>query len=651
MSPASRSESLLVPMRDGVTLSVHLHRPAKGAPVPAILMVTPYHKGPLGGPHPFVSRGYAMLTADIRGTGSSGGSSNSIYSADERQDAVDLIQWIARQPWCSGSVGMWGISYGAVAALQAAVAAPPALKAIIARSGSDDPYTEWTNPGGSPRPYMHTCYGPLMDALNLLPPRPEDVGAQWASLWRERLEKTEPWSLGFVRNMVDGPYWRERSMRGRYDRVRCAVFVVDGWADWYHSPLLRIFASVKTPHRALIGPWSHEWPDRAFPGPNIDWDREALRWFDRHLKGLRNGVDREPPVTVFVRDYSEPKTLLPLDAGRFRAERAWPPPGTRQTRFYLGPAGGLSIRKPGGSAPASDTHAYDPRIGRQAGFHGGGPFNANWAMPLDQRPDEIHSLVYTTAPLPKPVEVIGQPRATLFVSSTAATALFCVKLCDVAPDGTSVLVTKGWLNGTHRESHTDPSPLVPGRVYELDVELLTCAYRFAAGHRIRIDVASSDYLNVWPTPLAARNTVYRDVARPSHVVLPVAPAEGRGHPKPAVRRLKAEADRPLPEAPELTFTEDRIRETETAAFRVRYGALAELTGSFEVSARDPARTVATAEVTAGQASPGGELALRLRAVTASDATAFHHTLNAEIDLGGRPYFRKEWAVSVPRRGA
>ena len=206
-----------VPMRDGTVLSVHVHRPACAGRFPAIVSYTPYRKPPLGPHHPIVEHGYATVNFDIRGTGNSSGCNDSIYSGPERQDGYDMIEWAAAQPWCTGSVGMWGKSFGAVASIQMAGAAPPHLKAIIARSGSDDPYTEWTNPGGSPRPYMYTCYAPIMTASNFAPPDPAEVGERWAEVWQERLDNNVPWGIPFIENLLDGPFWRERSLRGNYD--------------------------------------------------------------------------------------------------------------------------------------------------------------------------------------------------------------------------------------------------------------------------------------------------------------------------------------------------------------------------------------------------------------------------------------------------
>ena len=668
------SERVRVPMRDGVRLSVHIYRPAAQEKCPAIMLYTPYRKGPLGAPHPFTKHGYAVVYYDVRGTGDSEGFTTDMYSAPERQDGYDMVEWLASQPWCDGNVGMWGISFGAVVALQMAAAAPPHLKAIIARSGTDDPYIEWTNPGGSPRPYIYGCYAPIMTASNFSPPDPEEVGDRWEQMWAERLEKNVPWGIAFIQNLNDGPFWRARSLRGRYDAVRCAAFVVDGWADWYHTPLLRTFASLTVPRRALIGPWSHQWPDGGIPGPRIDWLREALKWFDRWLKGKDTGVTAEPLVTLFVREYSTPATILMEDRGRFRCENEWPIARTRHTPMYFGAGGVLRPAPPAGKR-GSDALPYDPRVGACTGMHGGGPFNVNWAMPLDQRPDEVQCLTYTTAPLKKDTEVIGRPRAVLHFSCTAQVTQFAVKLCDVAPDGTSALVTKGFLNAAHRPDaspavcptaphapHPSPlplgegrvraclaSPLEPGKPYVVEVELLTCAYRFRKGHRMRVVVAAADLLNVWPTPQACVNTIYRGTQRPSHIVLPIVPPQEPALPEPDLKPSPQPAPRREDlEPPGLVVSRDLIADTATVQWSVRYGPRWSNEASFTVSARDPARASMTATASRGAQYGGKDVVVEARCVTASDAEAFRHTVELNITVDGRPHFRKDWSVSVPR---
>lgn len=650
-----KAERVLIPMRDGVRLSAHIHRPDSAEPVPAIVQATPYRKGPLATrtPHPIVEHGYATLTFDIRGTGDSEGWNDAIYSDNERQDGYDVIEWVASQPWCNGNVGMWGISFGAVACLQMARAAPPHLKAIVAYSGTDDPYTDWTCPGGSPRPYMYLNYAPIMAAANFSPPDPAEVGERWAEIWAQRLEHNVPWGLSFIQNLTRNAFWEERALRDHYDRVRCAVMVVCGWADWYPTPLLRTFAHLKGPKRALIGPWSHQYPDAGVPGPRIDWLREVLKWFDYWLKGIDTGVLQEPPVTVFVREYSKPSTLLLEDRGAFHCEMEWPPARARSTPLYLAPEGQLRHQPPAAAAGEHrDELIYDPRVGVSTGFHGGGPFNVNWAMPLDQRLDEMHALVYTTEPLEEDMEIGGTPRAVLYLSSTAPITFLAVKLCDVAPDGTSALVTKGYLNVTHRESHAIPSLIEPGQVYRLEVELLACAYRFQKGHRLRLSIASADFLNAWPTPDPCTNFIHYSAERPSCLMLPVTPPQDPMLPEPdLIFATPPVAALEKLEPPAFSITHDLINETQTVTYEVAYRPRWTNQGSFTVSARDPACAVARGRSTCGYTYAGQEIEVQAECVTTSDRSAFHHIVTVDITMNGKPYWSKSWAASVARQFA
>jgi len=636
------AESVRVPMRDGVEISVHIYRPASEAPAPALLMYTPYRKGRLGWAPPFVQHGYAFVMFDIRGTGESGGWNDSLYSAAERQDGYDMVEWIGAQPWCNGNVGMYGISYGAVASLQMAQAAPPHLKAIIARSGSDDPFTEWTNPGGQPRTYMHENYGNIMTAFNFSPPDPEVAGEQWGAIWEERLQHNRPWGLSFVEQMQDGPFWRERSLRDNYHQVQCAVYVVDGWADWYFHPLLRIFSKLDVPKRALIGPWSHAFPDVALPGPRIDWDREMRRWFDYWLKGIDTGIMDEPPVILFVREYQPPAPMFIEDTGTFRAEQAWPIARQREEALYLCAEGQLT-RAP---QEGAELLVSDVRAGVATGKHGGGPFNDNWMLPLDQRADAMYSLTYTGPVLTEALEVTGIPRAKLRFTCDREVALFTVKLCDVAPDGTTALVTKGWLNTTHRDSHTDLQPLQPGEAYTVEVELLSCAYCFAPGHRVCVMIAGADFLNVWPLPYAFTC----EVLHASHILLPVVPPQAPALPAPEL----GESPYPLPERaslpePAVTITRDLVSGAQSFFYATNYGAGKEHTARYTVDPDDPARVTLQATADFHYAYPGRTFQITAHSTLTSDPAAFHYTTELDISVNGRPHFRKGWSTSAPRK--
>ncbi len=638
-----------IAMRDGVELAAAITRPDAEGQFPAIMSYHPYRGTSAAQPpesyRHLAQRGYVMVHFDVRGTGNSGGFTTDIYSEQEIQDGCEMVEWIAAQPWCDGNVGMWGISYPGVVCWQVAMHSPPHLKCIIVRSGCDDVYSEWTNPGGSPRPFMYQTYSPLMTTYNCAPPDIDVCGEKWADIWNEHLEHNVPWGIGFITHRLNGPYWRSRSVRPDYDRVKCPVFVIGGWADWYATALLRAFSHLQVPKRALVGPWSHFWPEDGIPGPRIDGLRECQRWFDHWLKGIDTGVLDEPPVTLFVREYSPPASLILEDKGAWRCEEDWPLPRTQNTPMYLHPDRQLTSEPH--PEDACDEYIYNPAVGVAAGQHGGGA-SPGWHLPTDQRPDEALSLTYTTAPLKEDLEITGNPLARLYVSSSAEIAYLSVKLCDVAPDGTSLLVNKGSLNATRRNSHEQPEALEPGKVYELKIDMLAVAYRFQAGHRIRLDIACADFQNAWPTPSPATNTIYYGTECPSQIVLPVAPQQQPKLPEPDLKP----SPKPLPAVadiakPQHTVTHDSINETTTAAFEANGGSGA-LRGSFTVSARNPAEAVAKASYRRDYSTPTMQVEAETQCTTTSDETTFRHLVQVQVTVNGKCHFEKSWSVSVPR---
>jgi predicted acyl esterase len=656
--PVKVHTAIRVTMRDGVELNVRITRPDALGRFPGVMEYHPYRR--LGAALPdyrdeyppvvpyLAERGYAVVQFDVRGTGSSSGYSTDIYSPEERQDGYDMVAWIASQSWCTGTVGMIGKSYGAVVQWQVAVQRPPALKAIVVRSANDDVYTGFTNPGGCIRPWMFEYYAPLMNALNFAPPDPALVGDRWAAIWAERLERSAPWSLGYIRNTLHGPYWRDQSLAPDYDRVQCAVLLIEGWADWYATEELRAFQRLNTPKKVLIGPWGHYYAEEkeAFPGPRIDARREYLKWFDQWLKGIDNGVMAEPPVTVFVRGWQAPSLLCLQDAGIWRNESTWPPERVQPTRMYLS-QGDMLTGTSGDSG--SDSYQYRPSVGLTTGRRGLGS-TTPWAMPIDQRLDEAFSLLFTTEPLHQDLDLLGQPEALLHIASTAGVAYFHLKLCDVAPDGASRLICDGGLLATHRNSHESPEELVPGQIYALRIPLRHCAYTIQAGHRLRIAIASAEFQNAWPTGQHAINTIFRGGDHASHIMLPIAPRDAH----PLAPPEFAAPPHPLPAAeslarPVYTFELDLVNDTVTCALRAPEGGRTSNHSRYTVSNRDPALTTIIGRATHTAVHPTLDIRVEANCQTTSDANAYTHLSQVRITVDGAPHFSKSWSESVPRK--
>jgi uncharacterized protein len=656
--PVKVHTGIRVAMRDGVELNVRVTRPDAPGRFPGVMEYHPYRRLAAALPDwreeyppvvPYLAEhGYAVVQYDVRGTGSSSGFTTDIYSADERQDGYDMAGWIAEQPWCSGAVGMIGKSYGAVVQWQVAVQRPPALKAIVVRSANDDVYTGFTNPGGCIRPWMFEYYAPLMNALNFSPPDPALVGNRWDAIWAERLQSSAPWSLGYIRNTLHGPYWRDQSLVPGYDRVQCAVLLIEGWADWYATEELRAFQRLDAPKKVLIGPWGHYYAEEkeAFPGPRIDARREYLKWFDHWLKGVENGVMEEPPVTVFVRGWQEPSLLCVEDAGTWRNEATWPPARIRPTALYLADDGRLADAA-GDAGLAS--YAYRPSVGITTGRRGLGS-TTPWAMPIDQRLDEAFSLLFDSEKLHEGMELLGEPVATLHVSSSAEVAYFHVKLCDVAEDGTSRLISDGGLLATHRDSHEAPEKLVPDQVYALRISLRHCAYAIAAGHRLRVAIASAEFQNAWPTGEAAVNALYRGGDRASHIVLPVAPPDALPLPPPVF--VPSPHELPAVETlarPEYRIELDLVDDTVSCVQCPPDGGRPSSRSRYTVSNRNPARTVVTSSATHVAVHPTLEIRVEATCQTSSDATSYSHLSQVRVTVDGAVHFSKAWSGSVPRR--
>ena len=654
---------LRVPMRDGVELGVKITRPDADGQFPAVMAYNPYRtirkpshdyrdESPPVVPY-LAERGYVIAQYDVRGTGNSGGWSTDIYSQEEQRDAYEMVEWLAIQPWCNGNVGMIGKSYGAVVQWQVAVQAPPHLKAIIVRSGNEDVYTDWVYPGGCLRPYMFDSYSSLMTAYNFAPPDPDIVGEKWSEIWQERLENNRPWGIGYISHPLQGAYWQDRSLKDKYDRVKCAVYVMGGWSDCYPTPLLSAFSKLNTPKRVLIGPWGHWYGEEkvAVPGPRIDSRLEHLRWFDYWLKGIDNNIMDEPPVTIFVKQYEPPAVRMPIEEpGSWRLENEWPIARTEQRSMFLHPEGVLSPQ-PYADREERDEYAYDPAVGITSGIHWGGGI-LPWGMPIDQRLDEALSLTYTTSVLEEDLEVTGNPTAILYISSTADVAYFRVKLIDVAPDGTSKLVRYGGLNATHRNSHSQPELLQPGKVYELQVPLKAMSYVFEAGHRIRVAIASADIQNAWPTSKNALNAVHRGQRYPSRVILPVVPVQHPELPEPDLKRLPNADSKILHKPSEYTITRDLANQTTTVRLGKKTGGPNEklmLQSSFTTSSLNPANASLKADATYTVVYPGMEISVEANEVTVSDTMAFHHLTTVEISVNGKHYFDNSWSVTTPRQ--
>jgi putative CocE/NonD family hydrolase len=642
-----------IPMSDGVTLAADLLLPELPEPFPVIFDLFPYRKGDNSavnlGYHYFAERGIAVAHVDVRGTGDSGGTALDEYCPQEQQDGVEAIAWLAAQPWCNGKVGMLGSSYTGFNSLQVAMHRPPALKAIAPMYFTDRRYTDDCHYKGGAMQMLYDVgtYGLSMVARNLLPPRLDLVGADWEAIWEEHLQN-EPWLLRWIEHQTEDQQWSQGSLCEDYGAIRCATFLIGGWRDGYPNCPLRTYQHLTCPKKLIVGPWMHISPRNGVPGPTINHLREIWRFFAHWLNGTDTGIMDEPPIAIYVQRYDPPRADRAMTSGHWRYEAEWPLTRGGELTFHLGP-GMLRDDSPA-EQPAVDAFDYDPTVGSTFGMWSGG---APYVLPADQRVEEALSAVYTTAPLDKPVEILGHPRAVLHVESTVEVATFVARLCDVAPDDHSALVTKGVLNATHRASHVEPTPLVPGEVYELAIDLDATSWVFEPGHRIRLSVSNADFPNVWPSPAPATSRVHHGAARPSRLVLPSAGREVRAHPVPSFEPGAA----PTSSRGAYRVTRDLLNgqiELDvggSSTTRVLDGGLRLETQSeatLIVAEREPARATVRGLQRYRYTWPGRTIETRCRGQLESDAAAFHLAIHAEISVDGLPHFARRWLKSVPR---
>ncbi|MBF8289911.1 MAG: CocE/NonD family hydrolase [Chloroflexi bacterium] len=368
-------------------------------------------------------------------------------------------------------------------------------------------------------------------ASNALPALPARDREDWVSAWRERLEATPVWLVPWLRHQRDGAYWRQGSLAPSYDRIQAAILLFGGWMDSYVDPVFRMLERCPAPTRAIVGNWSHEYPDNGYPGPNLDWLHEMVRFFDHWLKGEANGAMDEPALTWYQRDFAPPEPFPATWPGRWRAAARDPlaANAARHRTLWL-ESGDEALRgrlvdgARGSTAETGATFPHRATIGTRGGLSWGAGSRPN-GLARDIRPDESGVPTYTSAPLAEPLEILGMAGLVVRVSSDMPVATLVVRVSDVAPDGASAQITAGILNLTHRRSHETPEPLEPGVAETVRVPLRATGYRFAAGHRIRVSIASSCWPVIFPSPHRGSLTIHEGGATPaaSHLELPLAP--------------------------------------------------------------------------------------------------------------------------------
>jgi predicted acyl esterase len=544
--------NVYVEMRDEVSLAVDVFRPEAEGEFPALLAISPYGKGiqtltmpPLppqapfwngaieaGDPEYIVSRGYAHVIADVRGTGKSEGDYRGWMSKKEAEDGYDLVEWIAGQPWCDGNVGMAGISYFGTIQLAVAAEGPPHLKAIMPFNAPADFYRECAYHGGILQTFFDALYsryigGGISVTLEGLSPEEQEKVTEEVRSNPDFVVYPQVYNIADNPNMspcffdvlanpTDGPFYWERSAYPQYDEIKVPSYFGSGWWAYGHQHLagaFRNYLGIDAPKKLLINEPVTE--HRPLP----EWyNTELIRWYDYWLKGVDTGIMDETPIKIYVMGDNE-----------WRTESEWPLARTQWTKSYL--------RRWEGLSPEPETFPGKPDCFVQ--------------QPLDET-SRVHSVQYMSRPMSEDLEVTGPVALYLYASIDQEDTNWMVALRDVAPDGSELELNRGFLKASHRavdesksepwkpyHPHRDPEPVVPGEIHEYAIELNSMSNVFKVGHRIKLEITSMDHPRALPARIeiggpihlpyhvcSSKTTfhkIYHEEEYPSHLLLPVTP--------------------------------------------------------------------------------------------------------------------------------
>jgi putative CocE/NonD family hydrolase len=655
------TESLFITLPDGTKLAARMWMPADAlkSPVPALLEYIPYRKR--DGTHvrdalthPYLAgHGYASVRVDMRGNGNSDGTMRDEYTQQELDDAVEVIAWLARQKWCTGKVGMFGISWGGFNALQVAALRPLALKAIISLCSTDDRYEDDIHYKGGTLLNENLGWAATMLAYSSRPPDPKAVGAKWKKMWLERL-KAEPFLLiDWLKHPHRDGYWKHGSICEDWPKIDVPVLLVGGWNDAYSNAIPRMMKNLRTPRKAIIGPWAHKYPHFAVPLPQIGFLQEMLRWWDQHLKDQVTGVMQEADYRVYIMDSYKPGSFPERIEGRWVNEHYWGMGDMSLKTWYLTSKGISGVK--------GEERSFAISSKQTTGFDGG-EYCIIWLgpeFPGDQRVDDAESLTFDSPPLGEDFDVAGQPMLDLEFSVNKPVAHIAVRLNDVWPTGEVSRITYHLQNLCMRESREYPTPLQPGTRYKMKIKMDDIAWRVPKGHRLRVSISTSYFPMMWPAPEPVTLTVYAGastiqvpVRKPLIDEKPVAwkeseaaePVKMKELVKPSSKR-EVSTD-PATGAKKLEITDDFGTQLLTDIDLEVHGAGRE---SYSILPDDPLS--ARMETHWTESRKRGNWAIRTETYGRLTATKSHWQVWGKIDAfeGKKLIFTKEFKEEIERR--
>ncbi|MEO6300851.1 MAG: CocE/NonD family hydrolase, partial [Paracoccaceae bacterium] len=606
--------------------------------------------------HAYVAgHGYACVRVDMRGNGDSEGLMADEYTIQELADACEVIEWLAAQDWCSGSVGMMGKSWGGFNCLQTAFLQPPELKAVVSVCSTTDRFVDDIHYKGGCLLGENFGWGAVMLSYSSRPPDPM-LRADWREDWLKRLN-AQPWMAPVWADFQErGAYWKHGSICEDYSRMNVPVLIWGGWADNYMNTVSAIVENVPGA-KGIVGPWVHQYPHTAVPGPQVGFLQLAIRHWDRWLKGIENGAEDDPAYRAYMIHSKAPNASAKWRAGHWVSEAVWPSPRVSRQVCELGFAAsthGALPRTPGYFWTENDGRISSPQ---HLGMHTGEffPMGLNAEMPGDQREDDALSLCFDGEVLAEPLDLLGAARVSLRVSSDKPLGFVVARLCDVGPDGASVRIAHGMLNLCHRDSMETPQPMVSGVAVDVAFKLDQMAYRVAKGHYLRLALSNSYWPFVWPSPEAGVLTVTGgSLDLPVHAGSEAewVPPEAEGatpwkHRVIRKGRTARRIETDLLSGTRALVIEDDLGDVENLTHGLCTGET--MTERWEIKPDDPlsAHAVHTWE----QRLSRGDWSVRTRAEAEMTGTVDDLRMKAKLTAweGDTVVFEREWDEEVPRR--
>jgi putative CocE/NonD family hydrolase len=656
-------ETVWIPMSDGIRLAARMWIPrsAHEAPVPAILEYVPYRRRDGArerDDHTYTylaMHGYAGIRLDIRGSGDSEGVLDDEYLALEQQDAVEAIEWLAAQPWCSGAVGMVGISWGGFNALQVAALRPRALRAIITVCSTDDRYADDMHYMGGAHLTGNLEWGSTFFSLMARAPDPDVVGDGWRRQWQERLEALKPFVHTWLEHQRRDGFWKHGSVCEDITAIACPVMAVGGWSDGYSNAIFRLLRDLKVPRLGIVGPWGHKYPQLGVPGPTIDFLAESRRWWDHWLKGIDTGIMQEPTLRAYLQHWIPPAAHLDARPGRWVGEPQWPSPHVAMLRWYLNDGTLDAVAQAGPPLSVGSPETTGSAGGEWCPYSLGG---IGPELPLDQRRDDAYSWVFDSPLLVEPLEMLGAAVLELAVAADQPHLQVIARLSDVGIDGQVARVTYGVLNLTHRDGHEHPRELEPGSVYRITLTLNDAGHRFEVGHTVRVALSTAYWPIVWPAPAAARLTMTPGsgslslpIRVPTAPTLPVAFAPAPDAPLTRCSLSPGAVHRTL--TADIASGVERIEVLRDDGMS-RIDAIGVETGfrktlRYRMHPADPTSARAEAEYELiHRNARGWDTTVRTR--SAIGCTAHHYVVEADVEAfeGDERLFSRSWTTRIPR---